>query len=121
MPYVGDDGRKHVAFCGSACVWSFAGGEFRMMDRDCSLAVHRFANGGSDAAAQVTMTMIAQYLDRMGVSRQLLDLTSTVPFEQGACLTIADAVSFHLIDEPAAPPRDERKLRKALPHRRRHH
>ncbi len=88
-----NDGMRDIALntvCASACSLAFLGGKNRLVDRDARYGVHQFYSKGSgagEAAAQVTMTALALYLEEMGVSRRLLDLSSLVAPEGVLWLT----------------------------------
>lgn len=65
--------------CFSACSYSFMGGSSREIGKGGSLGVHQFYSegGNSDESnTQLTMTVLATYLDEMGVDRRLLDVAS---------------------------------------------
>lgn len=87
------DGMRDIALntvCASACSLAFLGGKNRLVDRDARYGVHQFYSkdrGAGEAAAQVTMTALALYLEEMGVSRRLLDLSSVVAPEGMRWLT----------------------------------
>ena len=70
------------AQCASACTLAFLGGIAREVEADARVGVHQFyATSGSigDGATQVTMTLIAHYVEQMGVDRRLLDFASAAP------------------------------------------
>jgi hypothetical protein len=71
--------------CFSACAYAFLGGVAREIDDGGLYGVHRFYSGGrplGDATTQVAMTVLAAYLDEMGVDRRLLDFASLTPSER---------------------------------------
>ena len=68
--------------CASACVLEFVGGISRSVQPEAKIGVHQFAaptGNVGDGATQVTMVVLASYLDEMGVERLVLDRASTVP------------------------------------------
>lgn len=87
------------AICASACVFAFAGGVTRTSEEDGVLGVHQFYGADRDigeAAAQVTVVVLADYLQAMGVDRSLLDLASLVPAKTMRFLTTSEASSVNL-------------------------
>ena len=69
-------------FCASACALAFAGGVNRSIGPGARLGVHQFsAKQGSigDSTSQVTVVVLATYLEEMGTDRRLLDLASLTP------------------------------------------
>lgn len=71
--------------CFSACAYAFLGGVAREIGDGGLYGVHRFYSGGrplGDATTQVAMTVLAAYLDEMGVDRRLLDYASLTPSER---------------------------------------
>ena len=71
--------------CASSCAFAMLGGVnrfFDMSEDDRVYGVHQFysSNGSiGDSATQVTVVLLAQYLENMGISRALLDTASLVP------------------------------------------
>lgn len=67
--------------CPSACSLAFFGGLAREITPEARLGVHQFysatGNNIGDGATQVTMTMLALYLEEMGVGRRILDLATS--------------------------------------------
>ncbi len=87
------------AVCASACSLAFAGGVTRSLDPSARIGVHQFsAPSGSigDSATQVTLTVLANYFDLMGVNRSLLDRASLVPPTSMYWLTKSEATRFRL-------------------------
>ena len=65
--------------CFSACAYAFLGGTSRKVATNQAFGVHQFFSGNGDAgesSAQVGVTVLANYLDEMGVDRKLLDVAS---------------------------------------------
>lgn len=65
--------------CVSACAYAFLGGVSREVSEGGKYGVHQFAGSRKDTgegSAQVTSTVLANYLDDMGVDRRLLDIAS---------------------------------------------
>jgi hypothetical protein len=81
--------------CASACVLAFMGGVNRTIGEFAEIGVHQFtvAYGalGDYSSAQITQTLIALYLDEMGISRTLLDTASLVPPSSIQWLTLSEA------------------------------
>ncbi len=80
--------------CFSACAYAFLGGVSREINEGGSYGVHQFYSGGrplGDSTTQVAMTVLASYLDEMGVDRRLLDLASLTPSERLSSLPLAAA------------------------------
>lgn len=68
--------------CASACALAFAGGVNRKVGVDAKLGVHQFsaAEGAlGDSTSQITVVMLAAYLEEMGVRRAILDVASLTP------------------------------------------
>jgi hypothetical protein len=65
--------------CFSACAYVFLGGVTREIGDGNRYGVHQFYGGKGalgEGPAQVTITILANYLDEMGVDRKLLDIAS---------------------------------------------
>ena|SRR2546428_637886 len=71
--------------CASACAFALIGGINRHLETGARYGVHQFtgvrANIG-DTNTQITVVLLAIYLEEMGVSRNLLDVASLVPPDQ---------------------------------------
>ena len=68
--------------CASACVLAFSGGVNREVEKGSRIGVHQFASRGNqinEGDTQVTVVAIAAYLEKMGISRELLDIASLIP------------------------------------------
>ena len=96
--------------CYSACAYVFLGGVGRRVMESGSFGVHRFygAKEDSEASAQVTMTLLDEYLNTMGVSRELLTVASLTPSKQMGVLTVKQAQELNV--DNSSPPRSEWKL-----------
>jgi hypothetical protein len=69
-------------FCASACSLAFLGGVGRQLDPESKYGVHQFSSGnqgGNESLTQITVVLLADYIERMGVNRMLLDYASIVP------------------------------------------
>ena len=81
--------------CASACVLAFMGGVNRTIGEFAEIGVHQFTAAygalGDYSSAQITQTLIALYLDEMGISRTLLDTASLVPPSSIQWLTLREA------------------------------
>jgi hypothetical protein len=78
--------------CFSACAYAFLGGVSRELSESGRYGIHQFYSGGrplGDASTQVAMTVLASYLDDMGVDRRLLDLASLTPSTRLGSLPMA--------------------------------
>ena len=87
------------AICASACVFAFAGGITRISEEDQALGVHQFAGAARDlgeAAAQITVVILADYLRSMGVDRSILDIGSLVPAKEIRFLSTTEAARASL-------------------------
>lgn len=85
--------------CFSACAWAFLGGRVRVVAEDYSLGVHQFQTGknqGTEAGAQLTMAILAAYLDEMRVNRRLLDLAATTSANDITHLTADEARALNV-------------------------
>ena len=94
--------------CFSACAYAFLGGVSREINEGGTYGIHRFYSGDrplGDASTQVAMTILASYLDEMGVDRRLLDLASLTPSHQLSSLP-RDVAHRVLVDntEPELEP-----------------
>ncbi len=88
--------------CFSACAYAFLGGVSREINEGGSYGVHQFYSGGrplGDASTQVTMTVLASYLDEMG-DRRLLDFASLTPSDRLSSIPLAAARRL-LVDNTA--------------------
>jgi len=91
--YKGDMGERvflNSAICASACSLAFVGGVRRKLEDDARFGIHQFSgNRGSvgDGATQVTIVILAAYLEEMGIDRQLLDVASLISASQMHWLT----------------------------------
>lgn len=92
IPGTGGDEEIFVknALCASACSFAFVGGVNRFVEEKSRYGVHQFfgAQGNlGDSPTQVTVVVIAAYLNEMGISRTLLDVASIVPPKEMYWLT----------------------------------
>lgn len=71
------------AICASACVFALAGGVNReLLGEEAKVGVHQFSGSSKpigDSSTQLTMVALAAYFEKMGVSRNLLDIGSLFP------------------------------------------
>lgn len=72
------------ASCASACSLAFLGGINRISANfNGRIGVHQFAAAGDrqigDGVTQITMTILARYVDDMGVDRTFIDIASLTP------------------------------------------
>jgi hypothetical protein len=68
--------------CFSACAYAFLGGTGRQIGKTGLYGIHQFKSvlgNSSESNVQVTMTVLANYLDEMGINRKMLDLASVTP------------------------------------------
>ncbi len=76
--------------CASACVFALAGGLNRYVSENAKIGVHQFAATEGqigDSNVQYTVVALAAYLERMGVSRNLVDIASVVSSDKIYWLT----------------------------------
>lgn len=84
------------AICASACLFALVGGRERLIHGGV-IGVRQFAGSTSDlgeSAAQYIGITLAGYLQKMGVSREVLDLASAVPPSQMYWLSEAQIKQF---------------------------
>src|SRR6266498_4586744 len=93
--------------CYSACAYAFLGGVGRRVTESGTFGVHQFygAQKDSAASAQVTMTLLAEYLNVMGVGRELLTVASLTPSKQMGVLTVRQAQELNV--DNSSPPLSE--------------
>jgi len=96
--------------CYSACAYTFLGGVGRRVMESDTFGVHQFYGAQKDieASAQVTMTLLAEYLNAMGVGRELLTVASLTPSKKIGVLTVKQAQELNV--DNSSPPRSEWKL-----------
>jgi len=97
--------------CFSACAYAFMGGTSRKIAANQAFGVHQFFSGNGDSgesSAQVGVTILANYLDEMGVDRKLLDIASlTAP---NKIQIISTEISQRLNIDNTNPPFGEWKI-----------
>lgn len=87
LSYIKASERGEVSFredvqCSSACVFAIAGGRLRRIEDDARLGVHQFYRDVEpigDSATQVTLVLLANHLEQMGIDRRLLDIAGLTP------------------------------------------
>jgi hypothetical protein len=65
--------------CASACAFAFVGGVNRFIEDGARYGIHQFNNprgDQGDSATQKAVVILAEYLEAMGVSREMLDRAS---------------------------------------------
>lgn len=80
--------------CLSSCAYAFAGGVSRHLSEGSKYGLHQFKGTEKaigDAESQKISATIANYLDQMGVDRQLLDYAQVTASDKVAVLTLAQA------------------------------
>ena len=91
------------AQCASACSVAFLGGVVREIEEESLFGVHQFAasqkQDASEANAQIAMTGLARYFDRMGVRRELLDLASLTPATDMRFLTTSELAVLRITND----------------------
>jgi hypothetical protein len=93
------------AVCYSACVYAFLGGVTRELKKGGQLGVHQFRGIRGDtgeASAQITTTVLANYIDAMGVDRRLLDIASTTGSDNVYSLSETEARQLN-VDNTSPP------------------
>ena len=85
--------------CASACVFAFAAGTHRTISSGGRIGMHQFAGENRDLGqrrTQLAMTTLAQFLERNGVGRQLLDIGAYVPNRMMRYLTTQEIADTRL-------------------------
>jgi hypothetical protein len=80
--------------CFSACAYAFVGGISRHLSEGSKYGLHQFKGTEKaigDGESQKISATIANYLDRMGVDRHLLDYAQVTASDKVAILTLAQA------------------------------
>jgi len=80
--------------CFSACAYAFLGGTSRHLSEGSKYGLHQFKGTEKalgDGESQKISATIANYLDRMGVDRHLLDYAQVTASDKVAVLTLAQA------------------------------
>jgi hypothetical protein len=95
------DGMHAVALdvgCYSACAYAFMGGVSRYVLDGAHFGVHQFSGAveNQQASTQVTLAFLSQYMKRMGVDRDLLDVASLTSADDVTEIAHQDAVQFNL-------------------------
>src|SRR5690606_8850785 len=70
--------------CASACAYAFLGGTTRSFGPETVFGVHRFGSRDFEVkgdVAQIMSSLLAVYVDRMGVNPRILELASSRAFE----------------------------------------
>jgi len=106
------DGETRVEYsegrCLSSCAYAFMGGVGRKVGHDRVIGVHQFYGSDGDSgeqATQLALTVVANHIDRMGVSRRTLDIASITPRGGMTMINRADARSLNLDNsEPPLTP-----------------
>lgn len=76
--------------CASACALAFIGGVTRSIEEGSKFGVHQFASTKgnlSEGTTQVTVTLLAAYVNEMGASRQMIDFASLTSAAEISWLT----------------------------------
>lgn len=84
--------------CYSACAYAFMGGVSRFVLDGAKFGVHQFYGAREDhqAVTQVAVAVLSQYMKRMGVDRDLLDIASLTSSDEMTEISKADAVLYNL-------------------------
>lgn len=72
------------SFCVSACAYAFLGGVTRSYGEDDIYGIHRFGRSAGSVSgddAQIISSVVAKYIERMGVDLSVFVLASTSSFE----------------------------------------
>jgi hypothetical protein len=95
-------GRVRPAYCASACVLVYAGGNKRLGIEGSALGVHRFVTPtqGSDPVAdtQRTAGMVLGYMTKMGVASSVVEAMSET--KQVRWLGAKEALAMNLVTDP---------------------
>ena len=80
--------------CLSSCAYAFAGGVLRRLPAGSTYGIHQFRGNetelSSDSVQKIT-TVLAKYLDAMGIDRRLLDSAQMTTSDKVAVLSLAQA------------------------------
>lgn len=101
--------------CYSACAYAFMGGVSRMLVEGAQIGVHQFNDmeaGAAESTAQLAVAMISQYMQAMGVNRDLLDVASVTGSDDMLVVPYSYAQRYNLDNQ--APALSEWELQ-ALP------
>jgi hypothetical protein len=90
--------------CVSACAYAFLGGITRDFDKNSIYGIHRFGSdrpiSGDDA--QVLTTVIAKYIQQMGVDMSVLQAASFAPYDGDVFIVPVEAAkSMRIIYDPS--------------------
>lgn len=88
--------------CASACAYAFLGGLERLVPDGSRLGVHQFTSvnsTGSEADAQQTVAVLANYMAKMGASRDLLVPAGLLPPDGMYWLTRADLERLNVVTD----------------------
>jgi hypothetical protein len=103
---VDPSGHIRPAYCASACVLVYAGGESRVGVKGSMLGVHRFVTltPGRDPVAETQRTagMVLSYMTRMGVSSAVVEAMSAT--SDVRWLGASEAAAMSLITDPVPRP-----------------
>jgi hypothetical protein len=85
--------------CASACAFAFVGGIRREVADGSAYGFHQFSSENTDAgesATQITVVLLASYLDLMGIPRSFLDESSLVPPNQVKWLRKDEIIDYRV-------------------------
>lgn len=97
--------------CFSACAYAFLGGTSRRIASDKAFGVHQFYSkqDGGESRAQISLTVLANYLDEMGVDRKVLDIASLTAPNRIQLVSIAASRQLNI--DNTNPPKGEWSIR----------
>ncbi len=85
--------------CFSACAYAFMGGRIRVVSTVGKLGVHQFkslSGKNTESSTQVTMAVLGNYFDKMGVDRQVLDIAAVTEPQQISLFSVDEAKNLKL-------------------------
>jgi hypothetical protein len=99
-----DNYTYETSYCLSACAYAFLGGVSRDYDKNSVYGIHRFGSdrpiSGEDA--QVVTSIIAKYIQQMGVDLSVLRAASLVPFNGDIfAVPVGIAKTMRIIYDPS--------------------
>jgi hypothetical protein len=92
-------GASRPTTCASACVFALAAGVHRAISIEARIGIHQFVGENGELGqrrTQLAMAELAQYLERNGVERKLLDSAAQVPHWMTRYLTVQEVTDTNL-------------------------
>jgi len=92
--------------CLSACAYAFAGGLARRLSPGSRYGLHQFRGAETElsaSTAQQLSTVLAKYLDGMGVDRRVLDIAQMTTSDKVTILSMAQARQYQVDNAGLSP------------------